>query len=191
MVFSPDGSRLAVWVTRGAIQFLDSKTGSVVWTIDLSGDFVYAMDYSPDGSQLAVATASELMVWDIRSRSKLPCVNSVRGAVAVAYSLNGQYLVSAERDRVVRLRKAETGNLIREFVVGAYQVNSVAFSPDGKRIVTGGADRSVRVWDTASSRELLALPGVTGPVLGVVWDRTQDRILALDDSLRCWGYKEE
>jgi WD40 repeat protein len=32
-------------------------------------------------------------------------------------------------------------------------VRSVAFSPDGKRIVSGSADRAVKVWETGPSRE--------------------------------------
>jgi WD40 repeat protein len=37
-------------------------------------------------------------------------------------------------------------------------VGAVAFGPDG-RLVTGGSDRAVKVWDVASRREILALDG--------------------------------
>jgi WD40 repeat protein len=38
------------------------------------------------------------------------------------------------------------------------RVNDVTFSPEGKRIATTGSDRTARVWDVASGREL-ARPG--------------------------------
>src|SRR5262249_26483838 len=38
-------------------------------------------------------------------------------------------------------------------------VHSIAYSPDGKRLVTGEQDRSVRVWDAATGKELFLLEG--------------------------------
>ena len=43
-------------------------------------------------------------------------------------------------------------------------VNSVAFSPDGRRIVSGSADNTVKVWDAATGQETLTLKGHTSSV---------------------------
>jgi WD40 repeat protein len=42
-------------------------------------------------------------------------------------------------------------------------VGYVAFSPDGKRIASGGDDNSVNVWDAATGQEILTLKLPTGP----------------------------
>lgn len=39
------------------------------------------------------------------------------------------------------------------------EVLSVAFSPDGRRILTGSSDGTARLWDAASGDELLTLEG--------------------------------
>ena len=48
------------------------------------------------------------------------------------------------------------------------QVSSVVFTPDGKRIVSGSLDKTVRVWDVATARELPTLSGHKGHK-GRVW----------------------
>ena len=40
----------------------------------------------------------------------------------------------------------------------------VAFSQDGRRIVTGSADHTAKVWDAASGKELLTLKGHTNGI---------------------------
>ncbi len=51
-------------------------------------------------------------------------------------------------------------------------VNSVAFSPDGQRIVTGSADWTAKVWDAAGGRELLTLKGHRAAITCVAFSRT-------------------
>ena len=45
----------------------------------------------------------------------------------------------------------------------------MAVSPDGKRILTGSWDRTAKLWDAASGREVLTLKGHSGPVLSVAF----------------------
>jgi len=49
------------------------------------------------------------------------------------------------------------------------RVHCVAFSPDGKRIVSGGYDNSVKVWNVATGRETLKLKGHAGWVQSVAF----------------------
>jgi WD40 repeat protein len=54
----------------------------------------------------------------------------------------------------------------------------VAFSPDGKRVVTGSADRTVRVWDARTGTTLLELKGFKDNVNGVAFSPDGTRIIA-------------
>jgi len=46
-------------------------------------------------------------------------------------------------------------------------VTGVAFTPDGRRFLSGSRDQTVRLWDVASGRELRSLAGHEGPINGV------------------------
>ena len=54
-------------------------------------------------------------------------------------------------------------------------VYSVAFSPDGQRIVSGSRDKTLKIWDANSGQELQTLKardGTVGPAVPSLLDRT-------------------
>jgi WD40 repeat protein/nucleoside phosphorylase/uncharacterized protein YjbI with pentapeptide repeats len=66
---------------------------------------------------------------------------------------------------------------------------SVAFAPDGKRIVSGAWDNTVRIWDAASGECLSILKGHEGPVNSVAFSPDGKRIVsgAEDTTIRAWN----
>ena len=59
-------------------------------------------------------------------------------------------------------------------------VSSVAFSPDGKRILTGSYDKTAKVWDAEKGRVVLTLKGHTSVVSSVAFSPDGKRIFAWD-----------
>ena len=60
-------------------------------------------------------------------------------------------------------------------------VNSVAYSPDSQRIVTGSGDYTAKVWDSKTGTELLTLKGHTGPVMSVAYSPDSQRLVTGSD----------
>src|SRR5262249_42048840 len=58
------------------------------------------------------------------------------------------------RDMLIRLWDVASGNEIRQLRGHCSWVRSIAFSPDGKRLVSGGQDYTVRLWDVATGEEI-------------------------------------
>jgi WD40 repeat protein len=72
---------------------------------------------------------------------------------SVAFSPDGQSIVSGADDSTVRVWDATTG--IERHIMHGHEsyVNSVAFSHDSQSIVSGSSDKTVRVWDATTGTE--------------------------------------
>src|SRR5262249_23872103 len=81
---------------------------------------------------------------------------------AVAFSPDDGWVASAGDDGFICVLDAQTLELHRALRGHVGAVNALTFSADGKRILSGGADKTVRLWDVEGHKELLKLAGDKG-----------------------------
>jgi WD40 repeat protein len=88
----------------------------------------------------------------------------------------------------VRVWDASTGEELKELKGHTDWVRSVAFSPDGKHIVSGSGDNSVRVWDASTGDKLKELKGHTNQVTSVAFSPDGKHIVSglYDNSTWVW-----
>lgn len=76
---------------------------------------------------------------------------------SVAISKNGQYVLSAGKDMVVRLWDIKTGKELRTFAGHTGMIYDAKFMPGEKSIVSAGEDKTLRLWDIKTGKEIRQL----------------------------------
>ncbi|WP_338898520.1 helix-turn-helix domain-containing protein [Streptomyces sp. TG1A-60] len=179
VLFSPDGRTLAL-TDEVEAQLWDVRTRRPRTT--LPGRFVNGMAFSPDGRTL-VTVGDGLVLWDtatVRPRAELP---KAEEGSQVAFSPTGDvFATTGGQEGEIRLRDAATGRIRTRLVEPAgratpkgaeedlalmfRQVESMAFSPDGRTLASANADGRVRLWNTGTGEldATLTVSLTEGPV---------------------------
>ena len=100
---------------------------------------------------------------------------------SVAFSPDGQYVVSGSSDKTVRLWSVESGELLQTMEGHTSGVRSVAFSPDSQSVVSGSWDKTVRLWSVESGELLQTMKGHTRPVNSVAFSPDGQSVLSKDE----------
>jgi len=107
---------------------------------------------------------------------------------SVAFSPDGQMIVSASDDRTLRLWDLRGNSIGRPFRGHESKVFSVGFSPDSKYIVSGSEDRTLRLWDLQGHPIGQPFRGHEGAVFSVAFSPDGKYIFSgsEDRTLRLW-----
>lgn len=158
------GAELCLWEIPSLKQ-IRFFTGHIVRDgprkIDIRRPRVNCVAFAPDGRRAASCDAIGFTrIWDVESGKELRCFSTETPfeSKALAFSPDGKYIVTS--DFAARLWEVETGKQvrvfdepIREVTVEPRPVYRVAFSPDGKTLLTASGD-GVAIWAVESGKEL-------------------------------------
>ncbi len=134
-------------------------------------------------SQARVAFSRQLAAQALAEVQK-PIGNDEFAALLAIRSLKDQYDPVADGALVEAASKLP----LRAFTGHSDEVRSVAFSPDGKYVLTGSADTTVKLWEAATGQEVRTLNGHTGEISGVTFSPDGKYILtaSADTTAKLW-----
>jgi WD40 repeat protein len=146
---------------------------------------------APDGKTVATAAAGALSFTDVATgevrRHKLSTRPATGRAVfacsAVKFSPDGMRVAVLGDKGKVRIVAVADGTLLRELDTGERETGGIAFSPDGKTLLTAVAFGEVSMWELSTGRRIRAEPAGLyqfGPGLGVLASNTEKGLRLVD-----------
>jgi WD40 repeat protein len=204
--FSLDGSKLVIYA--GSTR----EIGDAVWVVNVSSaqiesrhptvcsenGFFGAARLSPDNRRLYLARSDP-----VNSRYSIQCLDLStgqelwqtepqrdQGLSTLAISPDGRLLASgsAFEDPAIRIWETATGRLLRQLDGHTAWVGKLAFTGDGRRLISAASDQSIRFWDTSKWTETQVLRGHIDEVHAVAISEPAQLITSVskDGDLLLW-----
>ncbi|KAI0743147.1 WD40 repeat-like protein [Daedaleopsis nitida] len=120
---------------------------------------VTALAYSPDGKFAASGSEdTTIIVWDVERNSPRYKRPAHRDTVSsLAFSRDNRFLASGSNDKEIIIWTVDTGDEHMRLEPGV-AIHAVAYTPDGSKLIAGGYDGSLRIWDAQTYALLHTIP---------------------------------
>lgn len=187
--YSTNGKLVAVASENSPVCIIDARSGAILARLGEKTNGIGGVAFSPDDKQIAACGSDgSVWIWDLDTKVEL-CrfradTNSLR---AIAYAPTGDRLAALEgvlppvsgapRDIYAptngpgKLHIWETKDfkILRTIPAHASSSTALAFSPDGKKIVTGGQDGLVTLHEVGTGVLLAVKSNLVGNVFGLAF----------------------
>ncbi len=161
VAFSPNGEMLAS----------SGYQSVILWDVDRwrklttlkHDDWVHDIVFSPNGQLLAAVDGKEMKIWDVKKQQIITRLEGDANWIgAIAFSPDSQTFASGGSEGKIKLWSVSNWKVIGN-IKESSSVSDLAFSPDGKSIVSAGP--AVSVWSVENGKRLTSFSDHTGWVM--------------------------
>ncbi|XP_052812431.1 NACHT domain- and WD repeat-containing protein 1-like [Mya arenaria] len=197
--FSPDNRHIATAFKYGHLSIWNARDLSHVVTRDLDWFEVTGLDYSRDGSKLAVVLTNGLMTFNTKDYSELSKVQGTCQNLCCQFYPDGTQIMTGGDNSAVTIWDANNGTISSRLKGIKNQhtawIWSIKFDTTGKHMFTCSSDRSMKIWRLADEGVWSVLKTVAGHshrfCMSSIEPGLESKLVtcSLDTSLRVWDMK--
>lgn len=201
--FSPSGKQLVTGTIERQAYVYEVASGKRTATFDKHNAPITRVAYLPSGDEVASNGQDKVLrIWNPNNAQERLAIPHPEVAWGLAVSPDGRSIatgtggategnpimhrIAPVQDYVVRLWDAANGNLIRELKAHTDIVYSLAFSPDGRTLASGGWDGAIYLWDVATGLQLGATRG-QGSIHALLFTPDGNKLIAAGGENRTLG----
>ena len=191
VAFSPDGKLLALGTRSHGLKLWDIVTHQE--KTSFPGRYGQwrgsTLVFSADGSTLAAARGSEILLWNIEKKTLLMTFRGhLDGINSLVFSPDCKTLISGSLDSSIRLWSLATGQEIARLTNHTSPVASLALSADGKTLASGDTENTIRIWDLETRLQLAMLTNHTRGVVCLAFSPDQKTLASgsWDHLIKLW-----
>lgn len=195
LAYNSDGSRLLIGGESRAVQIWQQPDSQLLYRLQTS-EAISSLAVRPGSNTVAVGLAftGRIELWDGGTGAFLAALpeSHFGGVEALAFTTDGELMASAGGGFFDQVMVWDMHSNTRLHSLTGFEdatVYSVAFSPDGRRLVAGGSDGRIVVWEMPTGEEITTLVGHVGEVNDMRFsaDGTQLYSAGADGTLRVWN----
>ena len=198
--FSRDGNNI-ITTCGNVIQIWNTKDGTCRQElIEHSNDILSVSISNKDGLFASASKDDTIRIWRVGKEKSILTIDlrKYNDSIpsSIDFSRDGLYLVSVSFSGTIRIWNVSTGSLKTTICEGNRNVNEkvtcVAFVPDGRRVVSGGRDCVLRIWDIISRKCIKEYPGHGGGILDLAVSNDGQYVATAssDKTIRIWNISE-
>lgn len=165
---------------------------------------VTSIAFSPDGETIVSAGDDTIRLWNLTSGKTIRTLTghesnwSESAVTSLALSPDGKFIASGGTDNTIRIwnltqfLKSERGKtrVLTGHTEGGWLergVRAIAFSADGKILASGGGDKIVKLWDTATWQQMATLTGHSDAIASLAFSPVEPILVsAASSTLKLW-----
>ncbi|TDH24193.1 WD40 repeat domain-containing protein [Segetibacter sp. 3557_3] len=152
VLFSPGGESFAAVSADNRVSVFDTRSRKLSTIIENMGVRVAA--FTPDGKNIVVNSSdSSIRFCDALNGTVLNSYKQEAIVSNLAFNKSGDWLLAGGKDGNIRLIDPGTGLQVGAVMKHEGPVYGLAFAIDGKRIATGGWDKSLRIWQLLPTQQ--------------------------------------
>lgn len=190
--FSPDGKQILTALWERSIIIINYETLQKE-VLGHSNKEITCASFSPSGDRILSASVDNcFVIWDINTGNRILDGEGYRAA----FSPDGRHVVSVskndnDRTNNIIIWNAWTGK--KEATLPGHNnfVNSIAYSPNGKRILSASNDKTIKIWNVRTGELLQTIRNPKSRVLDAVFSPNSKYIVSasMDKKIRIWSIK--